>query len=159
MVASSTGHEYHAARATNDGKVGSEPTQSDLVFIEIDTSTHSVDDGLRLFVNFLLHESIEFTLHDSGNLELECLDRPGGSGLTSGLFALILTSQTMDMELAIGNVGDIVIFKVQNPLRVLNDGGSIRSDEEFNRLGKAIFRHESARLCSENLGIRCGDAK
>jgi hypothetical protein len=52
----------------------------------------------------------------------------------------------MDMELALGNMRNVIVLEVKNPLRMLDDGASITRDEEFDRLRKAILGHESPRL-------------
>lgn len=46
----------------------------------------------------------------------------------------------MDVQLSFGNVGNVVIFQVEDSLRVFNDGTGIRGDKVFNGLGEAIFR-------------------
>jgi hypothetical protein len=45
----------------------------------------------------------------------------------------------MDVQLPLGNVGDVFIFEVKHALGVLDYGGSVRRDEEFDGLGKAVL--------------------
>lgn len=54
---------------------------------------------------------------------------------------------------AVSNVCNIVIFKIQDTLGVLNNSSSIRGKEVLNRLRKTIFTQESARLATLKLGM------
>jgi hypothetical protein len=54
---------------------------------------------------------------------------------------------------AISNVCDIVVFKIQDTLGVLNNSSSIRGKEVLNGLRKTIFAQESARLATLKLGM------
>lgn len=55
-----------------------------------------------------------------------------------------------------GNVGNIVILEVEDPLGVLNDGTGVGSDKELDRLGHTVFRHEGSGLRSSKLGAGWG---
>jgi len=46
--------------------------------IKVDSTSHSVDDGFGLLVDFLLHEMSVFSLHDLGELDLEVFDGSDG---------------------------------------------------------------------------------
>lgn len=50
------------------------------------------------------------------------------------------------------DVSDIIILEVEDPLGVLNDGGSVRGDKVLDGLGHPIFSHESSGLRSSDLG-------
>lgn len=157
MVAGTTGNENKPATATDDRQVRPEATERDRVGVEVDATTHCVDDGLGLLVDLLLHESVEFPLHDSGDLELENLDAPGGSELSGGLLLVASATQTVDVKLTLGNMGDVVILEVQDTLGVFDNGGGVRRDEELDGLGKSILGHERARLGAHHLGLGRGD--
>ena len=45
--------------------------EGDDLLLEVDPASHGVDDGLRLFEDFLLHEGGEVALHDLLDLHLE----------------------------------------------------------------------------------------
>jgi hypothetical protein len=53
---------------------------------------------------------------------------------------------------SLGNVGNVVVLEIKNPLGVLNDGTGVRGDKEFDGLGHAVLRHEGSRLRSSKLG-------
>jgi hypothetical protein len=55
----------------------------------------------------------------------------------------------MDMEFTLGNMCNIVVLKVKDPLGMLNDGASITGNEEFYRRRKAVLGHEGPRLSPE----------
>jgi hypothetical protein len=50
-------------------------------------------------------------------------------------------------------VSDIVVLEVQDPLGVLDDGGSVGRNEELDRLGHAVVGKESPRLGSSEVGV------
>lgn len=159
VVACSTRDEHHTPAAAHDRQVRAKTSKGDDVRIEVDTSTHGVDNRFGLFVNLLLHECVKFALHDSSDLELESLDGSGGSDLAWRLAALLLAPHAVNVELTLGDVGNVVILKVKNAFGVLDDGSSIGGDEEFDGLRKAIFGHECATLCTEDLGVCRRDGK
>ena len=51
-----------------------------------------------------------------------------------------------------GNVGDVIILEIENPLSVLDHGASVRRDEELDRLGHAVLGQKGAGLGSAELG-------
>lgn len=57
----------------------------------------------------------------------------------------------MDMQFALGDMSNVVVLEIQYPLRVLDDGRSVGSDEEFDRLRETVFGHERPRLGPEQL--------
>ena len=85
---------------------------------------------------------VELALHDLGDLELERLDRALG-GLR---LPVLVAPLPVDVQLALGDVRNVVVLEVENALRVLDDGSSIRSDEELDGLRKAVLRHEGTGL-------------
>jgi hypothetical protein len=139
MVARPTCDEDHPPGTADDREVGTESTEGDLVLIEVDTSTHRVDDGLRLLVYFLLHECVKFALHDGRHFKFKRLDVSDSSGLARSLLALAFAPQTVNMKFAIGDVCNIIVFEIKDALCVLNDSCSVRSYEELNGLRKTIF--------------------
>lgn len=113
MVARTASDKDDPARPPNDAQVGRQPSQRDPARIEVDASSHRVDDRFRLFVDLLLHEMIERALHDGGQFDLERLDG------TNSRDAVVF-SQSVDVELALGDMSDVVVFEVENPLGVLD---------------------------------------
>ena len=134
MVTGPACDEYHTPGAADDREVGTKPTEGNLVLIEVDTSTHRVDDGLGLLVNLFLHESIEFAFHDGCNFKFQRLDVSSTSDLARSLLALVLASQTMNMKFSIGDVCDIIVLEVEDTLCVLDNGCSIRCYKKLNGL-------------------------
>lgn len=130
--------------------------------IKVDSTSHGIDDRFRLFVYLLLHKVVKLSLHDLRELNLESLD---GSNRGDS----VIPSQSVDVKFycsataanrasvltTLGNVGDVVVLKVEDSLCVLNDGRGIRRDEVFDGLRHAIFSHEGSRLRSSDLGS-CG---
>jgi hypothetical protein len=154
VVARAARAEHNTATAAHDGQVLTEATKSDLVVIEVDAATHGVDDRLGLLVDFLLHEVVELALHDLGNLHLKRLDRARGRNRGSASLALLATAETVNVQLAVRDVCDVVVFEVQDALGVLDDGGSIRGNEELDRQRDAVVRHECTGLGAQDLGRR-----
>jgi hypothetical protein len=62
------------------------------MLIEVDTTSHSVDDGLWLLIDFLLHKVVKRSLHDLGNFHLKSLDRTDRGDS-------IIATETVDVEL------------------------------------------------------------
>ena len=52
----------------------------------------------------------------------------------------------MDVQLSLGDVGDVIVFEVENALGMLDDCSSVRCNEELDGLGETIIGHESTRL-------------
>jgi len=46
--------------------------------IKVDSTSHSVDDGFGLLVDFLLHEMVVLSLHDFSELNFEMLNSSDG---------------------------------------------------------------------------------
>ena len=91
-----------------------ETTKSDGLVDGIETTTHSVDDGLWLLENFLLHEVVEAALHDLLELNLKSLD-----GTDVGRAVILV--QTVDVQRTLVDVCNVVVCKVQNLLGLLDD--------------------------------------
>lgn len=132
MVTGSAGNKHNTAAATNGGQVRLQASQGDLVSVKVDAATHGVDDRLGLLVDLLLHEVVEGSLHDLGQLNLEGLDGADGGDT-------IIAAETVDVKLALGNVGNIVIEKVEDGLGVLDNSRGVRGQEVLDLLGKAIL--------------------
>ncbi len=149
MVRGTTGGHDDSSAATNGVEEGSKTTELDLARVKVDTSTHGVDDRLWLLVDLLLHEVVERALHDLGKLHLEGLD---GSHRAEA----VVPSQSVNVKLTLGNVGNIVVLEVQYTLGVLDYGSSVRSNEVLDRLGKTVLGQESTRLRTKELvvGVR-----
>jgi hypothetical protein len=116
VVARSTGDEHHASAAAHNGQVGAEATESDLVSVKIDASSHGVDNRLGLLVNLFLHKGVKLALHDGGDLELESLDGTSGGDLAGGLVSLLFTPDAVDVQFTMGNMSNIIILKVRTRL-------------------------------------------
>lgn len=79
MIAGATCAKDNSAASANRTQVSFQTTQSDLALLKIDASTHGVDNGFGLFIDFFLHKMLEFAFHDVSNLNFESLDGPSGS--------------------------------------------------------------------------------
>ena len=73
----------------------------------------------------------------------------------------IIAVETMDVELAVGDVCNVIILEVEHMLGMLDHGRSIGSNEKLNQLGDAILRHECTRLGAHQLGTGgpCGGSQ
>lgn len=141
MVTGSTSTKDDSATSTNGRKIGFQASKSDFSSLKVDSTSHGVDNTLGLFVDFLLHEMVKGAFHDFSNFHFKSLD---GSDARQS----IVTSQTVDMELSFLNVRNVVVFKIEDSLGVLNNGRRIRSEKEFNWLRHSIFTEECSRLAS-----------
>lgn len=141
MVRGTASNEDKPAAAADGGDVLPETTKSDGLVLEVETTTHSVDDGLWLLEDFLLHEVVEATLHDLLQLNLDGLDGTDVGSTSAGLLG-----QTVDVELTLVDVSNVVILEVENLLGVLNDGRWVGREEELGGHGNAVVRKESAGL-------------
>ena len=119
VVRGTASNEDNATAATDGVDVAAKTTESNGLVGNVKTTTHGVDDGLGLLENLLLHEVVELALHNLLKLELKRLDCTN-VGTTIGLF------QTVNVERALVDVGDIVILEVHDLLGVLDDGGRVR---------------------------------
>ena len=133
MVRSTAGDEYEAAAAADSANVLPQPTERHSLVLDVETTTHSVHHGFRLFEDFLLHEVVEAALHDLLKLDLDGLDGTDVAG-TIGL------AETMDVELAFVDVSDVVVFKIEDLLGVLDDCCWVGGEEEFGRLRDPVVR-------------------
>src|SRR5258706_14384504 len=102
---SRTRYEGNATATADDGEVRAQAAKANFVRVEADAPMHSVDDRLGLLVNFLLHEVVEFSLHDLGEHESEALNRADGTLLTVGL----ALAQSVDVQLSFSDMGDAII--------------------------------------------------
>ena len=108
MVTGSTGYEKQPPAPPNDGQVGLQSSQGDGPAVKVDSTTHGVDDGFGLLVDFLLHKVVELTLHDLGEFNLERLD--GSDGRKA-----VVLSESVDVELyQVVRTGQIRSFKIQS---------------------------------------------
>ena len=146
MITGATRREDDPTAAANDREVCPETTESNRVSVKVDTTTHSVDHGFGLLVNFLLHKVVELALHDLCELKLQGLDASSSGGLGRGDIALLCAAEPVDVQFSLGNMGNIVIFQIEDTLSVLDDCGGVGSDEELDRLRHAILGHKSPRL-------------
>lgn len=89
---------------------------------------------------------VELALHDLLKLELQSVD-------SSDVGAAIGLLQAVDVEGALVDVSNVVIFKVQDLLGVLNDGRGVRRQEELCGHGHAIIGHESTGLAAVKQGL------
>ena len=159
VVTRTTSAEHNPPAATHDREVGAQPAKCDLVGVKVHPSTHGVDDRFGLLVDLLLHESIEFALHDRGNLKLERLDAPRGGDLAGGLVAFFLTAETVDVEFTLGDVGDVVVFEIEDAFSVLDYGGGVRGNEELDGLWETILGHEGTGLGAEDFRVDAWGSK
>ena len=152
VVARAARAEDNAATAADNGQERPQTTQSDDVRVKVDAATHGVDDGLGLLVDLLLHEVVEATLHDLGKLELQGLDKT-----RCGLLRLAvggIAAQTVNGQFAVGNVSDVIVLEEEDTLGVLDDGGRIGCNVEFDRLWATVLAEERATLSAENFASR-----
>lgn len=139
VVGSTASDEDQTPAAPDGADVLPKATKCDGLLLSVQTTTHGVDDGLGLLENLLLHEVVEATLHDFLQLDLDGLDGTDVAGAVS-------LGQTVDVQLALVDVRNVVVLEVEHLLGVLNDGGGVRGEEELGRLGHAVVRQESTRL-------------
>ena len=76
-----------------------------------------------------------------------CLDAVG-----CGRSLAIIAVETMDVELAVGDVCNVIILEVEHMLGMLDPSGSIGSNKKLNQLWDAVLRHECMRLGVHQLG-------
>ncbi|KAI3475145.1 hypothetical protein L1887_63506 [Cichorium endivia] len=142
------GHDDSAAAA--DGvEEGGEAAELDLALVKVDAATHGVDDGLGLLVDLLLHKVVEGALHDLCQLHLERLDGAHGA-------EAVVPAEAVDVELALGDVGHVVVLEVEDALGVLDDSRGVRGDKVLDGLGQAVLGEEGAGLGAEELVVGVG---
>lgn len=155
VVRSTASNEDQTSAASDGADVLSETTEGDGLLLGVQATTHGVDDGLGLLENLLLHEVVEAALHDLLQLDLDGLDGADVAGAV-GL------GQTVNVELTLVDVGNVIVLEVEDLLGVLDDGGGVGGEEELGGLGHAVVGQESARLraVEERLvGGQAGDGK
>jgi len=146
-VVRSTASNEDQTSATPDGAdVLPKSTKSHGLLLCVQATTHGVDDRLGLLEDLLLHEVVEATLHDLLQLDLDGLDGADVAGAV-GL------GQTVNVELTLVDVGNVIVLEVENLLGVLNDSGRVGGEEELGGLGHAVVRQESARLRAVEEGL------
>jgi hypothetical protein len=91
VVTGTTSDKQKSSAPPNDRQVRLQSSQGDNPVIEVDTSTHGVDDRLGLLINLLLHKVVELTLHDLSKFDLESLDSSDGR-------ESVILSQTVDVQ-------------------------------------------------------------
>lgn len=147
VITRSASDEKQPSASPDDWEIRLETSEHDTPGIKVDSTSHSVDDGFGLFVDFLLHKVVILPLHNLRELDLERLDSPDRR-------KTVVPSQSVDVEFSFGDMSNIVIFEVQDSFGVLDDSTGITGNEELNGLGEAILGHESPRLGSAKLAVR-----
>ena len=95
---------------------------------------------------------VKFALHDFRELEFESLNRADGALLAVGL----ALAQSVDVQLSFSDMGNVIIFEVENALGVLDNCRSVRGDEELDGLRETVVGHECTRLCTGHLATGSG---
>lgn len=146
VVRGTAGNEYDTPASADGAHVCAQTTERDGLVLNVQTTTHGVDDGLGLLEDLLLHEVVELALHDLLELELKGLD---GANVAAaiGLF------QAVDVEGTLVDVGNVVILQVHNLLGVLDDSRRVGREEELGGHGHAIVGHESPGLGAVEEGL------
>ena len=146
VVTGTTGNEDDTTAATDGRDILTKTTQGDPLVSYVQTTSHGVDNRFGLLEDFLLHEVVELALHDLLQLEFNGLN---GADIRS----TIVLSQTVDVELTLVNVGDIIILQVEHLLGVLDNSRWVRRQEELGRLGDAIVGQECPGLGAVQQGL------
>lgn len=105
VVASTAGDEDDSAATADGGDVRAQATKSDSLVLDVQTTSHGVDDGLGLLEDFLLHEVVELALHDLLELKLKSLD---GTDIGAAVGLL----QSVDVERPLVDVGNVVVLEI-----------------------------------------------
>jgi hypothetical protein len=82
---------------------------------------------------------VKVAFHDGCKLDFEGLDASDGRDT-------FLTTETVDVEFAVVNVGDVIVFKEENSLGVLDDSRGIGREEEFDWDRHSVLGEECSRL-------------
>lgn len=89
---------------------------------------------------------VKLTLHDLVELHLQGLDGSGGGGV-------LVSSHSVDVQLTIVDVGNIVILQEEDLLGVLDHGSGVGCEEELGSHGDTVVREECSRLgVSQSVG-------
>lgn len=139
VVRSTASNEDDSAATTDGGNVLLKTTQSNSLVLNVEATTHSVDNGLGLLKNLLLHEVVVTALHNLLELDLNGLNGTDVGG------ARVL-GQTVNVQLTIVNVSNIVVLEVEDLLGVLDNSRRVRGQEELNGLRSTVVGEEGARL-------------
>lgn len=139
MITRTASNEDDSATSADGRDVRAETTKRNRLVLAVETTSHGVDNGLRLLENLLLHEVVELALHDLLELKLK-----GLNGAHVG--AAIGLLKAVDVQGSLVDVGNVVILEVHDLLGVLDDSGGVRGQEELGGHGHAIVGHESTRL-------------
>ena len=91
VVTRSASDEDHSTTSPHNAQVRLQSSEGDRVRIEVDSTSHGVDDRFGLLVDFLLHKVIERSLHDGGQFDLERLD-------CSNRRYTIVSTESVDVE-------------------------------------------------------------
>ena len=155
VVRGTASDENQTSAAPDGADVLPKSTECDSLLLGVQATTHSVDDRLGLLENLLLHEVVEAALHDLLELDLDGLDGTDVAGAVS-------LGQTVDVELTLVDVGNVIVLEVEDLLGVLDDGRGVGGEEELGGLGHAIVGQEGTglRAVEERLvGGETGDGK
>lgn len=74
MVGGTTSKEDQTPATSDGGDIVAKSSKDNLTSLKIDTTTHSVEDGLRLLVDFLEHVVGVSSLGDGVEFHLEGVD-------------------------------------------------------------------------------------
>jgi len=139
VVRGTASNEYQTSATPDSADVLPESTKSHGLLLCVQATTHGVDNRLGLLEDLLLHEVVEATLHNLLQLDLDSLNGANVAGAVS-------LGQTVDVELTLVDVGNVIVLEVENLLGVLDDGGRVGREEELGGLRHTVIRQESARL-------------
>jgi hypothetical protein len=89
---------------------------------------------------------VEITLHDGGKFDFKSLN---ASDCGDSFFA----TETVDMEFAVVDVCDIVVFEEEDSFGVFDDGGRVGCEEKFDGNGDTVFGEEGSRLGAVEMGF------
>lgn len=155
VVGGTASDEDQTSAAPDGADVLAKSTEGDGLLLCVQATTHSVDNRLGLLEDLLLHEVVEATLHDLLELDLDGLD-------STDIASAVGLGQTVDVELTLVDVGNVIILEVEDLLGVLDDGRGVGREEELGGLGHAVVGQEGTglRTVEERLvGGEAGDGK
>jgi hypothetical protein len=141
MIASSTSTENNAPRASDVGQLRTQPSKHNGKLVEIDTTSHGINDTFWLLKDLLAHEMREVSLLDLGQFLFESLDR-------SNARHVVISSQSMNMQFTVLDMSNIIIFEVQDLFRMLNNSRGVGCKNVLHGLGNAFISKETAGLGS-----------